>query len=87
MRGLFAEDSAILLELCWNMVEVLDRDEVGSESDGVCLLGANENRTRSLELSVYLKEAYRGDCTMILINHVQVLQNRFESADDHRRGV
>jgi hypothetical protein len=83
---LFAEDSAILLELCWDMIEVLDRDEVGSESNGVCLLGANENGARSgfLELSVYLKEAYRRDCTVILINHRQGIQNRFESADDHR---
>jgi len=34
------------------MVEILDRDEVRSESDGVSLLGANENGTRFLELSV-----------------------------------
>ena len=52
VRGLFAEDSAILLELCRDMVEILDRDEVRSESDGVSLLGANENGTRFLELSV-----------------------------------
>ena len=82
VRGLFAEDSAILLELCRDMVEILDRDEVRSESDGVSLLGANENGTRFLELSVYFKEAYRRDCTVILISHRQVIQNRFESADD-----
>src|SRR5712672_1293282 len=39
--------------------------------------------TRFLELSVYLKEAYRRDCTVILICYRQVIQNRFESADDH----
>ena len=83
VRGLFAEDDAILLELCRDVIEILDRDEVGSESDRVCLLGANENRTRFLELSVYLKEAYRRDCTVILICYRQVIQNRFESADDH----
>ena len=81
---MFAEDSAILLELCRDMVKILDRDEVGSESDRVCLLGANENRTRFLELSMYLKEAYRRDCTVILICYRQVIQNWFESADDHR---
>ena len=85
MRGLFAEDSAILLELGRNVITSLDWDEVRSESNGMCLLGANKNRTRSgfLELSVYLKEAYRGNCTVILIDRMQVLQNRFESADDH----
>src|SRR5882762_5548602 len=82
VRGFFAEDSAILLELCRDMIEILDRDEVGSESDGVSLFGANENGTRFLELSVYFKEAYRRDCTVILICHRQVIQNRFESADD-----
>jgi len=40
VRGVFAEDSAILLELCRDMIEILDRDEVRSESDGVSLLGA-----------------------------------------------
>jgi hypothetical protein len=69
------------------MVEILDRDEVRGESDGVCLLGANENGTRFLELSVYLKEAYHQGCTVILIYHRQVLQNWYESADDHRREV
>jgi len=45
VRGVFAEDSAILLELCGILIEILDRDEVRSESDGVSLLGANENGT------------------------------------------
>src|SRR5712671_5911637 len=73
VRGLFAEDDVILLELCRDVIEILDRDEVGSESDRVCLLGANENGMRFLELSVYLKEAYRHDCTVILICYRQVI--------------
>ena len=81
---MFAEDSAILLELGRNVITSLDWDEVGSEGNGVCLLGANKGgRAGFLKLSVYLKEAYRGNCTVILIDRVQVLQNRFESADDH----
>jgi len=77
------KDSAILRELDGNVITVLDRDEVGSKWS-VSFLSKRERGLVEIPLSCpYLKEAYRRDCTVILINRRQVIQNRYESADDH----